>query len=489
MSISFTTSNQQNIVLHSTPIASGGEGSVHKIISPAWYNNNCAKIYFRQNRTKQRENKIGFMVNNPPPDLGGGKNARIICWPKEVVYDSNKRLAGFVMPLAFGGSRLLYELCTPSMKNLPPVWTGKYDRGSGHGVEARLKLCVNIAAAVNQIHTTQKYVLVDLKPQNLLITSDGKVSVLDLDSIQISNGNTVVFPAQFATPEYVPVEANALNPARDLISNSWDCFSLAVIFYQLLFGLHPYAASFQGQYKDSATLADSIKNGLFVFGSKRNYIHIRPELHDNFTRIPTSLQNLFVKAFDAGHSTPKLRPSAGQWGETTFAELQKPAHQWKAMKTAISTRVGQRVSAVPRQTTTTKPLSQTASRSFTAHQTSTTATKTRTIPSPSAPFPVKGLVSVILAGLVLLLAINFCRQLGTRTPTQSSQSVTSRIASVNTLNLNLRAGPGVHYSVLAVLPQGTQVMAFGDTRYADRATWVRVRVGSQEGWVNQEHLR
>lgn len=486
MAITFTTASQQRIVLHDKPFASGGEGSVHKIISPAWFHNDCVKIYFRQNRTKQREDKIGFMVHNPPPNLGGGNSTRIICWPKEVVYDDNKRVAGFVMPLAFNGSRLLYELCTPNMKNLPPIWTGKYDRATGQGVEGRLKLCVNIAAAVNHIHQARRYVLVDLKPQNLLVTSDGKMSVIDLDSIQISNGNTLVFPAQFATPEYVPVEANAVNPSKNFISDSWDHFSLAVIFYQLLFGLHPYAASFQGRYKDSTTLADSIKNGLFVFGTKGNYVHVRPELHDNFSRIPSSLQSLFIKAFDAGHTNPSLRPSASQWGETTFEELQKPANGWKAMKPAASMRARGKF-RTSRQAITTKPLGQPVS--FVTPQTSARATTGSTTPAPSPPFPMKALVSVVIAGVLLLLAISFCSQLSKKSSTRTYQPVSSRIVSVSTMNLNLRSGPGVHYSVLMVLPQGTQVTAFDDTRYADRATWVRVRVGSQEGWLNQEYLR
>src|SRR6266446_1030613 len=398
MSITFTTANKQKILLHNLPLASGGEGSVHKIISPPWYNNDCVKVYFRKNRTRERERKIDFMVKNPLPDLGGGKDARIICWPKELVYDGNNQLAGFVMPLAFSGSRLMYELCTPTMKNLGPVWSSKYDRTSGQGVESRLKLCVNIAAAVNLIHLAHKYVLVDLKPQNLLVSSDGKVSVIDLDSIQISNNNKVVFAAQFATPEYVPVEGNRVNPSKDLISESWDNFSLAVMFYQLLFGLHPYAASFQGQYKDSTTVADSIKNGLFVFGSKRNYVHIRPELHDNFNRIPTSLQNLFIRAFDAGHTNPNLRPKADEWGRIAFEEIQKPVSQWKGMDATIAARVRPKSSATARQTTSGRPQSYKQAAASAARQATGPTTSQRAVQSVSSPpFSLRTAVSLVIA--------------------------------------------------------------------------------------------
>jgi uncharacterized protein YraI len=60
---------------------------------------------------------------------------------------------------------------------------------------------------------------------------------------------------------------------------------------------------------------------------------------------------------------------------------------------------------------------------------------------------------------------------------------------VNTTNLNFRAGPGIHYQVLRILPEGTPVLYLNETQYADRATWTKVRVGSQDGWVNQQHLR
>lgn len=323
MAITLTTPGRQKVLVEDRPFASGGEGVVHRIVSPPSYSGHCVKLYSPPQRTPRRERKIDFMIKNPLLNLGGLKGGGcMICWPRELVYQNN-RFAGFVMPMAFDNSFLLYELCTPTMKKLPPVWHTKYDRRSGRGVASRLKLCVNIAAAINLIHGAGKYVLVDLKPQNILVTDDGKVSVIDLDSIQITDKNRVVFAAQVATPEYVPVEGNHINPSRDMIPESWDRFSLAVVFYELLFGLHPYAASYKGQYQNSTSVADSIRNGLFVFGHKRNYVHSLPPLHDNFTRLPQPLQSMFVRAFDSGHNNPVVRPKAEEWGRTIFAEVNK----------------------------------------------------------------------------------------------------------------------------------------------------------------------
>jgi serine/threonine protein kinase len=488
MSITLTTANKQTILIQDLPVASGegGEGSVHRVISPSWYNSDCVKLYFNKNRTTARQRKVDYMVKYPPPNLNEVKGGGCaICWPKELVYQGG-HLAGFVMPLAFSGSVSLAEICNSNMDKMSPIWRQKYDRASAAGIESRLKLCVNIAAAVNLIHRQDKYVLVDLKPQNLLVTSDGKVSIIDMDSIQIANNGAVVFPAQFATPEYVPAEGNKINPSRDFIPESWDRFSMAVMFYQILFGLHPYAASFKGQYQDSTSISDSIKNGLFVFGARKSYVHVKPRLHENFGRIPFSLQDLFMKAFDAGYVDPGRRPRAEEWGRKIFEEIQKPVHQWRGLDTAIPKSRVQKPSVppLPRARSPRTPPSPIVQRKPAVGKTA--ATSPSRLPQTRHSGP---LLSLIVAGVLLVVAIAVCGQLGRRTSTRPTQAVATRSAYVNTTNLNLRSGPGVGYPVLMILPQGTQVSCFNDKRDADRATWVRVRVGSQEGWVNQQHLR
>lgn len=487
MSIRLTTASKQAILVQDSPLTNGegGEGSVHRIISPAWYNSDCVKLYFDPNRTRAREQKLDFMVKHPPPNLNDVRSEGCaICWPREAVYRGGS-LAGFVMPLAFSGSLSLAELCSTNMDKMANVWRQKYDRASSSGIESRLKLCVNIAAAVNLIHQEEKYVLVDLKPQNLLVTSDGKVSVIDMDSIQISNNRRIVFPAQFATPEYVPAEGNKLNPSRDFIPESWDRFSLAVMFYQILFGLHPYAASYKGQYKDSTSISDSIKNGLFVFGAQKNYVYAKSRLHENFTRIPSSLQDLFMQAFDSGYLVPDRRPAAEKWGSTIFEEIDRPVRRWSGMDTVLPKRRVQKAFMPPPRPRPVSPPPPTAP--IVQPRPAPAKSPARTISSRTSKSEPP--VGLIIAGLLLVLAVVVCSLMGKRTPTTTVATVPTQISYVNTTNLNLRAGPGIGYNVLMILPRNTQLTRFSDTRFADKATWVRVRVGSQEGWVNQEHLR
>lgn len=59
----------------------------------------------------------------------------------------------------------------------------------------------NWALATEIIHNSGKYIIVDLKPENVLATADGKISVVDTDSFQIIDGSKK-FPGPVATPEY-----------------------------------------------------------------------------------------------------------------------------------------------------------------------------------------------------------------------------------------------------------------------------------------------
>ena len=191
------TRTKIKITIDDTPLARGGEGEIHRILDPPSFSGFCVKIYIRKYQSHKRERKITYFVNNPLKGAGLDRNQSFnICFPVETVYRDD-RFVGFIMPLAFLGSKELYQFCLPVPKDLDPTWVAKYDRATVHGIEARLKLCVNVAAAIDIIHRTGRYVLVDLKPQNILVTIDGKVSIVDLDSVQIVDVDKVTFPAKF----------------------------------------------------------------------------------------------------------------------------------------------------------------------------------------------------------------------------------------------------------------------------------------------------
>ncbi len=313
------TANGQVIELEASPFQTGGEGELYKIVSPTNLANHCVKLYYQQYQNSQKESKLKYMVSHQPQTLSDGVNFNI-CWPTDIVYRQNNFI-GFVMPLAFTGGIQLYELCTIKVrKNIDAIWHQKFDRSKDDTLPNRLKLCVNIAIAIHNIHATKNYVLVDMKPQNVLVTTQGKVSIVDLDSIQIAENGNVIHHGHVSTPEYVPNEGLRLNPSLNFIPETWDRFSLAIIFYELIFGLHPFVATSIGAYENVTTIDESIKNGLFVFGSKSRYLQL-PPLHNNFNHLPQKLKDYFVNALDKGHTNPNVRPTAKEWGEVIFEEL------------------------------------------------------------------------------------------------------------------------------------------------------------------------
>ncbi len=313
------TASGQRVELAITPFQTGGEGELYRIISPQSLSNYCVKICYQQYQNSQKEDKLKYMVSHKPQSLTDGSNFRI-CWATDIVYRQDD-FVGFIMPLAFDNGIQLYELCTLKVrKNIDPIWHQKFDRSQYNTLPNRLKLCVNIAIAIHNIHSSKNYVLVDMKPQNMLVTADGKVSIVDLDSCQIAENGNVIYQGHVATPEYAPPERDRLNPTSNFIPENWDRFSLAIIFYELLFGLHPFVATSTGIYENITTIDESIQKGLFVFGSKSQYLQL-PNLHNNFKILPQKLKDFFINALDKGHNNPNIRPSAKEWGEIIFSEI------------------------------------------------------------------------------------------------------------------------------------------------------------------------
>ncbi len=306
-------SKREKIILDDEALSSGGEGAVYRIKSPSSYCNiYCVKIYYKKKRTEDRRHKIEFMVKNPPKMIE--RNGSKIGWPIDVVL-LNGGFAGFIMPLAFPDSKELTVLTGLTLsKRLDSSWQ-KYDRKLGkYSLVARMKLMNNISIPIFLLHDTGMYVLQDFKPQNVLITHNGMVTLCDMDSIQITNANKILFHGSAASPEYAPPEFTNLNVGKfaDIpIDISWDNFTIAVVYYQLLFGIHPYAVT-PKKLKDgeSNELSINIAQKFFPFGPNANQLAVIPKPHNNFKVIPVEMQSFFVKAFS---SVVSSRPNAKDW--------------------------------------------------------------------------------------------------------------------------------------------------------------------------------
>lgn len=314
------TSKKEKIELAKKPFSSGGEGAVYAVCSaPGRFKDICVKIYSPDKTDKLREAKIKYMASNPPQKIRG--KGFLIGWPLDYVTEKNGKFLGFIMPLAFHDSKQLVELTSYSIsKRLGKEWHDRYDVSVGKkSLISRLKLLYNIASPIHILHSTNKYVLKDFKPQNVLVTYDGHVTIVDMDSIQITDGSRLLFPGTAVTPEYMPPEffTNGVGKSLSIpIDKSWDHFAFGVVFYEILFGIHPYCVT-PKKLKDNSenSRSTNISLGLFPFGANKHMIEVRPRPHDRFTKLPQEFQNKFIRTFSGN---PNNRPSALEWGEYVY---------------------------------------------------------------------------------------------------------------------------------------------------------------------------
>jgi len=311
----YLTASDKTITLNSA-ISKGGEGEVFNILGD---NKNCVKIYHERIRSQEKEDKLKYMILNPPAELESDNHK--ICWPKELIYNDGK-FVGFLMSKSFDESLLPYHLCQPVIPNkLKAQWHKTFDRKSFVGIMSRLKLCVNIAASVNRIHNINKYIMVDLKPQNLLVTASGKVSIIDMDSIQIAENNKILFKAQVSTPEYTPPEANEVLLNKTVISKDWDVFSLGILVYEILCGIHPYVGSANAPNDNLNTIQEKIQVNLTHVIKGQSAFFKLPPPHEMFNNYSVGLKNIFKKIFNPYKLEVSKRPDINEFGALLFNEV------------------------------------------------------------------------------------------------------------------------------------------------------------------------
>lgn len=319
-----TTANFETIEINDTPLGKGGQGAVHNITTSKYSADYCIKIYIRD--AEKMHKKIEYMVAHPPQNIRD--TSFRICWPTALAYNTKKEFVGYMMPLAFPKGHDLTILSVYRSKPLSQLkrfkdnveWHNKYELDTSEGIVNRVKMLCNIAIALHTIHSTGRYVLVDLKPENIDATGAGKVSIMDTDSIQISENGKILYPATAFTPEYFAPEGKELKRLNRPFTLQCDYFAAAVCFYQILTGTHPYSGTvLKSPYDNCTEIADCISNGLFAFGEKQRYIDLPAgfNLQQNFYNLPSTVQGLFKRAFGLQASK---RPTMEEWGRT-FHEI------------------------------------------------------------------------------------------------------------------------------------------------------------------------
>lgn len=318
MGRNLTNSSGKNIIVDDNPIASGGQGAIFKIIAPQT-SKEIAKLYKSHSSAQKSQRKIEFMVMNSPITNSTQKVKNAIVWPIEPLYE-NGNFIGYTMPFV-KDTIALADLCIPKPPHLVHgnTWQ-KFDIKNPKSFHIRLSICYNIAQAVLEVHKSKSYVLVDMKPDNIRINEKGHISIIDLDSIQISKGGKVLYHAEVCTDGYAPPEHYTANiiPQKSYVQHHWDYFSYACLSYQVLFAVHPFSV---GQRQSFTELYQLIQHNYYAHGRKLNGAKV-PRSHSDFKHLSKVLKELYRQCFDDGHSSSNKRPDFSVWTNALLTELQ-----------------------------------------------------------------------------------------------------------------------------------------------------------------------
>ena len=193
-----------------------------------------------------------------PARLPDDVKARIdLAWPSDALYDEQNVMRGYLMPrVPLDQYYELVAYCIPAARR-----NVESARGAAFGRHELLAIARNVSELFGYLHEAG-YVIGDVNHTNFLVRPDGKVFMIDLDSVQATDPATgeilrcTVGKDDFTPPRLVGHRFEDIDRVPDD-----DLFGLAVLMFQLLMdGVHPYdpvdQTGAQGQVRQ-----ENIRNG------------------------------------------------------------------------------------------------------------------------------------------------------------------------------------------------------------------------------------
>ncbi len=232
--------------------SSGGEGFIHEV--PA-LPNVVAKIWREPSERQAR--KLDVLLRHAP-NLPEGVRARIeLAWPSAALYDDQNLARGYLMPrVPLDQYHELVSYCIPAARR-----TLESARRAAFSREELLTIARNVSEIFWYLHQSG-YVIGDVNHTNFLVRPDGRVFMIDLDSVQATDPDTgeihrcTVGKEDFTPPRLMGQRFEDMDRTADD-----DLFGLAVLIFQLMMdGQHPYdpvdQTGVQGQVRQ-----DNIRRG------------------------------------------------------------------------------------------------------------------------------------------------------------------------------------------------------------------------------------
>ena len=229
------------------------------------------------------------------------KGIPLFACPSNLLYDNGNNIVGFTMK-HINNSYTLKCFTNYQLRQQKNIFTTYLHQH---------KLAYNLAYMLLLVQQ-MGIVIGDMKTPNFMVDKNSMVipSLIDFDSCQISlNGKVHNCPV--TTDGYNPPEMVGKKPSQIIQPPSTDNFRLAIIFYEILFGNHPFLGKWIGSGSIPPT-DELISKGYWPFSKSKSLIERAPYTH-SLDLIHSSLQQLFLQCFNEGLYQPDKRPTPKDW--------------------------------------------------------------------------------------------------------------------------------------------------------------------------------
>lgn len=269
-----------------TSLASGGEGTI-------WLHprdmNQVIKVYDPDKRPAPQ--RLEHLVDCPPVPLVE-RGFPCYTWPRVVATDPHTReVVGFTMRRV------------QRMMPLGGVWN-PVNRIPQIARRWLVQVAHSFCMRVYVLHL-HGYLRGDINAANDLVDRHGRVTSIDMDSVEFHAGGTL-YTTPRTRPEFQPPEM--LNRVATERSRFTDAWSVAIVVHMLVRGgEHPFQSVYVGSGKPPSQ-RDMIRDGRWIdepgdrdFQAPRGVLPYR--------ELPEQLRELFRQTFQVGHGNPPARPS------------------------------------------------------------------------------------------------------------------------------------------------------------------------------------
>jgi len=331
----FTTVDGRRVVT-AARVGAGGQGEVFGLVEPV---GSVLKRYFdgELGSDPTLPDRLAVMAAATPARPHSGESEHILlAWPTDLVTDGDT-FVGYLMPLIDRSSSLpLHRVANPSDARRSTTIASRWARYIDWSY--LVTAAANLALAVQVLHRSG-VVIGDFNENNVLIWNDARVTLLDCDSMQITDPSGRHYLCKVGRAEFTPPELFRANWGHTVRAPSSDLFALAVHIHQLIMeGEHPFRGVWRGAGEKPTAQALAV-DGVWAYGGDPR-LRPRPRAVTNDILSP-EVRELFERAFVDGAINPRARPTAEEWNGVLLALLRslvpcgvQPRHHYRRELTA-----------------------------------------------------------------------------------------------------------------------------------------------------------